>query len=360
MPFTKDPSYYQDDRSLELLADNLAFSKRNTLNPIAIHGDYEVASDALLAGIPLLITGEPGTCKTSTVINLGVREGVPVYIVPCNSSMPGSALNGKVVFNPHKGIDGDERETVFQPGPLLWSYANGAICVLDDGLQLKEGLMTEAMEFAMMPEIYNCVADGNIYHRHPNFRIVMTGNLGCVGTNKVPEALLDRFRVAIDVDRLSKKAFLMIGKSKWPWVKDDFFNQAYDLCTAVMVEAKNNAKKHVPCGIRQLEGLMGVIPQSGPLTLDQFSLRVKTTFINVLRKALLPSEKVEMFYTTPVVGAYISKMYNDYRASPKPIAPGMSQQAQAVQQQPQAQQPSNPPTPKSGMDLFDDLYGTRI
>lgn len=357
MAFIKDPSFYQDDRSKALLADNAAFALRNAVDPISIHPEYEVLEDALIAGIPALIAGEPGTGKTSAVIKAAARHGVYADIVPCNSSMPASALIGKVVFNEHKGIDGDLRETVFRPGPLLLDFVNGGICVLDDGLQLKEGLMTEVMEFAMMPEIYNCVQDGAMYRRHPNFRIVMTGNLGCVGTNKVPEALLDRFRVCINVDRLPQRSFLLIGKSKWPWLTDGFLNYAYDLCSAIMAEAKSCAKKHVPCGIRQLEGLMGTLDGKGLPTIDQFTMRVRTTFINVLSKALLPFDRVEAFATTPVVKSYVQKMYGEYKPS---FHARSAPQAQAGAGQP-APQPQKPaPKPSSGADLLNDLASERV
>lgn len=350
MPFEINPNNYVDDRSKELLADNAAFAQRNTLDPLSICDDYEVVADGLENGIPVMITGEPGTCKTSLILILANRFGVPAWLTPCNGSMSASELIGKFVFNSHKGIDGDTRETVFVFGPLLWCYVNGGIVLLDDGLQLVSAAMTAIMEFAMMPTIYICTANGETYHKHPNFRIVLTGNLGCVGTNKVPEALLDRFRISIDVDRLSKRAYLLLGKTKWGWLQDQFFNLSYDLCTAVMTEAKTNAKKHVPCGIRQLEGLMGVLPDK-PVTLAQFSLRVKTTFINVLRKALIPAEKVTTFYLTKPVQSYITNMYNAYKASPRP-APG--QPMPAAQPQP-TPRPASPASQSSGRTLANDL-----
>ena len=354
--FIIDQTTYSDERSKELLANSVAFAQRNTVDPVSICGDYEVVSDALKAGAPVLITGEPGTGKTSLILILGASFGVPVWLTPCNGSMTAAELVGKVVFNIHEGVDGDTRKTVFVPGPLLWCYVNGGIALLDDGLQLTSAAMTAAMEFAMMPDIYNCTTNGELYKRHPNFRIVMTGNLGCVGTNKVPEALLDRFSVAIDNYRLSREAYLLVGKAKWGWMKDDFFNIAYDLCTAVITEAKANAKKHVPCGFRQMQGLMGLIPEGNAITLAQFGTRVKTTFISVLRKALMPAEKVNTFYETPAVQNYILNMYNAYKTSPRP----KPRTTATPQPQPTPQPQSNCTTSqKSGIDFYNDLMGER-
>lgn len=352
MAFIIDQNYYTDEKSKELLADNATFAANNTLDPFSICDDYEVVADALENGIPTLITGEPGTGKTSLVLILAKRFGVPAWLTPCNGSMSASELIGKIVFNANEGVNGDTRKTVFMPGPLLWCYVNGGIALLDDGLQLTSAAMTAVMEFGMMPNIYNCSANGQIYHRHPNFRLVMTGNLGCVGTNKVPEALLDRFRVAIDVERLSQKAYLLIGKSKWGWLKDDFFKLAYDFSTAIMTEAQNNAKKHVPCGIRQLEGLMGILPEK-TIPLNQFAIRVKTTFVNVLRKALIPTEKIDKFFSTQVAQTYVTNMYNAYKTSPRPGAAASSQPVQ---------QPSAFPSAaaNSGQSFLKDLMGAKL
>lgn len=353
MAFIINQNYYTDEKSKELLADNATFAANNTLDPFSICDDYQVVADALENGIPTLITGEPGTGKTSLVLILAQRFGVPAWLTPCNGSMSASELIGKVVFNTNEGVNGDTRKTVFMPGPLLWCYVNGGIVLLDDGLQLTSAAMTAVMEFGMMPNIYNCSANGQIYHRHPNFRLVMTGNLGCVGTNKVPEALLDRFRVAVDIERLSQKAYLLIAKSKWGWLKDDFFKFAYDFSTAVMTEAQSNAKKHVPCGIRQLEGLMGVLPEK-TIPLNQFAIRVKTTFVNVLRKALIPTEKVDKFFTTQVVQSYITNMYNVYKVSTRPEDGAKTQPAQ-----PQPS-PAQPATTSSGQGLLNDLLGAKL
>ena len=357
--FIIDQTTYADDRSKELLANSTAFAQRNTLDPLSICDDYEVVADALESGIPVLITGEPGTGKTSLILILGARYGVPVWLTPCNGSMTAAELIGKVVFNTHEGVDGDVRKTIFVPGPLLWCFVKGGVVLLDDGLQLTSAAMTAAMEFAMLPDIYNCAANGVTYKRHPNFRIVMTGNLGCVGTNKVPEALLDRFAVAIDIDRLSRKSFLLLGKTKWGYLRDDFFNIAYDLCTAVMTEAKSNAKKHVPCGFRQMLALMGLIPDNKVIALTQFARRVKTTFVAVLRKALMPSEKVETFYRTGAVQGYITAMYNAYRASPRPKPDATSAPQPTPQPQPTAaQQPQNhTASQKDGQGLCGALLG---
>ena len=356
MPFVINQTTYADERSKELLANSAAFAQRNSLDPLSICDDYEVVADALETGLPVLITGEPGTGKTSLILILGARFGVPVWLTPCNGSMTASELIGKVVFNTHEGVDGDVRKTVFVPGPLLWCFVNGGIVLLDDGLQLTSAAMTAAMEFAMLPDLYNCATNGETYKRHPNFRIVMTGNLGCTGTNKVPEALLDRFSVAIDIDRLSQRAYLLLGKTKWGWMKDDFFNIAYDLCTAIMTEAKANAKKHVPCGFRQMLGLMGLIPEGKTITLTQFGTRVKTTFVSVLRKALMPADKVNTFFRTQTVQSYVLGMYNAYKTSPRP-KPGTTPTPQP-QPTPQAQ-PNLSASQSGGLDLYSALMGER-
>ena len=363
MPFEQDPSYYQDEESKKLLANNQNFSNKNTVDPVVISPMYRIAEFALRAGVTFLISGEPGTGKTTAIIKFGVKYGIPVYIIPCHSSMPKSSLIGKRIFNPHKGIDGDERETLFVPLGFLKGYEKGFITVGDDFLQTTENIMTEAMEFAMMPDNYNCTdEDGKIYEKHPNFRFVATGNLNYEGSHSAPTALNSRFGLKLKIGRLTKKAFLLVEKSKAPWLSDAFFNQAYDLCTSIIKEGEANHKPKVPCGVRALNAALKTIFEEEidtPITLEDFSMVVEAAFVNCLYTEKVPEDKIEAFRNTPVVQAFITKMFNEYKSSPRPLAPGMSQQAQAVQSQ-QIQQPINPPTPKSGMDLFDDLYGTRI
>ena len=281
-----DQSTYADEESQRLLAENKAFDAKNTLDPVVLCPEYAGIPYALDSGKPLGVFGEAGTCKTSSVIKYGVSRGIPVCVIPCSKGTMQNILLGKKTFDENNKVS-------FVMGLLLKGLIKGWITVLDDGTNLSQAILTECQEPFMMNPSFTCLANDNaVYDIHNNARLVLTGNPGYAGTEKIPEALMDRvvnkiyvrhMRNGELVDGLSPNGFLMFAKNHWPWLTDAFINAEYDLCWAIKDCAKGNAKKIVPCGTRQLIGLMGdLMTKDALFDKKEFEMFVTMTHFSVL------------------------------------------------------------------------------
>ena len=352
MKYLIDPSTYADPFCQELLAEGASFAAKNQVDPTSLSEEYAELEDYLDNGQSVFIGGDPGTAKTSSFRLYCHAHGLPCLVLPCSKNSRPSDFIGKTIFNPNKGVNGDMRETVFQIQGILMCFTMGIPVCVDDGTQASSDCMTTWAEFALMPDIYYCAENKTVYHRHPNFRIVITGNPGCAGHNPLPENLESRVQY-IDVDFISKKGFLLLGKSKWSFLSDKFFAASYDLCLAINAYAKTNAKNHVACGIRQIQKL--VVGMNNGLDIppeDRFRRKVKHSFINLLKTKLRP-DQYEAFVAAPTTTGIISKMYQEYQACPRPMSANVSvpQPAPAPQAAP-AQQPQQ----ASGNDVLGNLF----
>lgn len=349
MAYVKTPNDYTDDLSKELLADGARFAAKNKVDPIALSPKYKrVERDLLIGKKAIFIGGDPGTAKTSTPRLHANKYGIPFLLVPCTEATRPASFIGKTVFNPHKGIDGDTAETVFREGHLLESFVKGYICCLDDFTQTSEDCMTTVQEFAMMPDIYFCPENKQVYHRHPNFRLVMTGNPGCRGNKKLPQALKSRIHYIL-IDKIEEKGMLLLGKSKCGTLSDKFFKDCLALSAAINKYAKDNAKAHVACGIREVEKILSCLEDDNGAYLpkmDEFFGYLEDSFINILQEEIRP-DLIDSFEKAPSTQAMMKSIYDSYVACVDPNAPQPDKSEKKAES-------------KSGNDLFDDLMEGRI
>ena len=349
MAYVKNPGDYTDDFSKALLAEGARFAANNKVDPTALSPVYRLVDKALLSGEhAIFIAGDPGTAKTSTPRLHANKHGIPFLLVPCSAATRAQTLIGKLVFNPHKGIDGDTAETVYREGPLLRGFWKGLTVALDDFTQTTEEVQTAAQEFAMMPEIYYCPENDKVYQRHPNFRLIMTGNPGCRGNDKITEALKDRV-LYFDVSEVNEKGLLLIGKSKSGKLplSDKFFKDCFALGAAITNFAHKSGKLHVACGIRAIQKLLSFLKnEDGMPSEDDFFGYIEVSFINILKQEVRP-DLIDGFKRAPSTQAMMKSIYDSYKACIHPNAA-------------QAPQPEKNAKSKSGSDLFDDLMDERI
>lgn len=351
-PYIIEKDTYADPLSQALLAAGAAFASENQIDPVALCADYEELDRYLDNGESVFIGGDPGTGKTSAFRLYCHRRQLPCMILPCSRNSRPSDFIGKTVFNPHKGIDGDQRETVFQTQGLLECFIKGIPVCIDDGTQATSDCMTTWAEFALMPKTYYCVENGVVYERHPNFRLVITGNPGCIGHNPLPENLESRVQY-IDVGHVSKKGFTLLGRSKWKFLPLAFYGTAYDLCNAINAYASSIAKAHVSCGIRQLQKLV-IGMDNGMLipTYESFERMVRHSFLNIL-KGKLRADQYEAFRTAMTTTAFIQKMYDEYKCGIRPgAAKPNATSGEGTTPDPEPE-PATDPTEKK---MMDDLW----
>ena len=194
-----------------------------------------------------------------------------------------------------------------------------------------------------------------VFKRHPNFRLVLTSNPGCRGNSPLPPALKRRAPL-IMIDDQDEKGFLLVGKSNYPFLTDEFLKTTYRLCASIVEYSRQAGNAHVYCGMSQLLSFMTALNGAMDVPpLNEFRENIEVDFINMMRDEMR-DDLVEAFIAAQATQSMFMEMYKKYQACPRPSDGTQATPQPATQPSPQASRP----TPNSGMGLFDDLYGRRI
>lgn len=355
-----DTTIYANDEYAQTLIKGVRdIANKNSIDPTAFDANYEDLIPAILSGDNILIEGAPQTGKSTAIckaaVTLGNPDPVPVVIFSCDEGIQYTSVFGGLVPNPNKGIDGDEREFVWQDGPLTKMMRIGGWFDAEELLQLPPEKTSMFMK--VLDEAFIVLKNGEIVFKHPNFRFIATGNPLCRGNKAQNQALMRRFPVTIGIKPISKQGFLMLGKSKNPRLIDGFFNAGYDLSVAVIKEGERLGKPNISCGITQLNSLVNIIENDpNKLTMETFKRKVRNTLVNELEKAQIPQEMVDVFADNAITAGIVTQMFNTFTKSPKVAgSPKVASQTGAQQEeQPQPAQQS------SGQALFDQLNRIKI
>jgi cobaltochelatase CobS len=149
--------------------------------------------DGILAGDHQMLTGKKGAGKTSILLQIAARIGMPVIRINFTGHTSISDIVGSVGF----AKDG----TVFKYGPVMQAMREGYWCVADE-FDFGEPRVLSVFHSILEKHPSYCLKenDGEVVVALPSFRFFGTSNtIGgesstkYVGTNKMNIALLDRF-----------------------------------------------------------------------------------------------------------------------------------------------------------------------
>jgi cobaltochelatase CobS len=159
----------------------------------------------------ILLFGDAGVGKTSIIIEVAARLGIPVFQMACS---------GKTRFQHFVGsrelVNG---ETRWVDGALVKAMRSGGIFLMDEVTRLDPG---EQMNLAAVLDGYAKLTipdTGEVVTPHPNFRIAATGNSGgygdesgaYIGEKPSSFAFLDRFQKfkIVPMPKEAEKALLI-------------------------------------------------------------------------------------------------------------------------------------------------------
>src|SRR5208337_2320689 len=164
----------------------------------AIVGQDEVVNQLLISlfvGGHCLLTGMPGTAKTSLVRTVSQTLGLDFKRIQFTPDLMPSDITGTDIIE--EDPDTGRRAWTFVPGPIFTNV------LLADEINRTPPKTQSALLEAMQES--SCTVHGHIYSIDPPFFVLATQNpLELEGTYPLPEAQLDRFLFNTKLDYLSE------------------------------------------------------------------------------------------------------------------------------------------------------------
>lgn len=170
-----------------------------------VHSSSDYILGLIKANIPVWLYGPAGTSKSTAARQAAKALGLDYYEVNLAGSLP-SAVKGK------------DRLKGFVPSEFVKAYSEGGVIVLEE-FDMAHPQTAGAINNAIANGHFHNDADGIVYERHPDFRIIATANtLGIGATHefngrvKLDGATLDRFRMGrVRIDRDERLCLHMVN-----------------------------------------------------------------------------------------------------------------------------------------------------
>lgn len=180
----------------------------------------------------LMLIGNAGTGKTSSILQFAARMNIPVWSLGCSGKTRYEHLVGSLQLR-----DGN---TVWQDGPLLSAWRFGGIFLANEITRMDAGEQMRLVDALDKQGRITIGETGEVVARHPAFRFAATGNSGGFGDEsgayageKVSSfAFMDRFIVE-EVMPLSEEDEIALVKHAAPALTDDLVKGMVDLARTV-------------------------------------------------------------------------------------------------------------------------------
>lgn len=176
------------------------------------HGRVKAIIAVLNRGKVPMLVGETGSGKTFLIREISKAADWPQETINCNSATTVGHLLGKWQF-------GSEGKPVWVDGILTRCMKAGKICILEEANGLRADVwlsMYSAMD--LRREVVLDAKDGELVKAHPDFRLVLTGNLNYRGTERFNPAIRNRIAAYVNIPYLSSnlESRFLADKTKLP------------------------------------------------------------------------------------------------------------------------------------------------
>jgi nitric oxide reductase NorQ protein len=142
----------------------------------AIGSEVSSFEAAHALGLPLLLKGPTGCGKTRFLAHMAHRLELPLVTVACNEDLSASDLVGRYLLK-----NGD---TQWLDGPLTSAARHGAICYLDEVVEVREDALVVIHPLADDRRLLPLAARGEQLRAHPAFQLVVSFNPGYQASGK--------------------------------------------------------------------------------------------------------------------------------------------------------------------------------
>jgi len=141
----------------------------------------------------VLLEGGAGSGKTSSPINYGYKRNQGVVVVSMSAGIEVGHFVGKTIIKNNGDVG-------WVDGVLVQAMKRGDLLVIDE-LDFATPKIMQRLQDVLANRTLTLVEnEGEVIHAHPDFMVVATYNNGYRGSNKVNEAVLDRFKIKLMFD----------------------------------------------------------------------------------------------------------------------------------------------------------------
>ena len=141
----------------------------------------------------VLLEGGAGSGKTSSPIFYGYRENQGVVVVSMSAGIEVGHFVGKTIIK-------NNGEVGWIDGVLVQAMKRGDILVIDE-LDFATPKIMQRLQDVLANRTLTLVEnEGEVVYAHPDFLVVATYNNGYRGSQKVNQAVLDRFKIKLMFD----------------------------------------------------------------------------------------------------------------------------------------------------------------
>jgi cobaltochelatase CobS len=125
----------------------------------------------------LFLTGDAGTGKSTIAAAVAEALDLPFHSLNCSGGLTEGALVGRMTPNLSTG------EMTYTPGPLVQSYRDGGVFILDELDGADENVLLALNTIADAPRWH--APNGEVIERHPNHILLGAGNTYGTGASRI-------------------------------------------------------------------------------------------------------------------------------------------------------------------------------